>query len=368
MHGLGDCLHERALLRYWLARTTDDIHLETSWPCVFWDMADRVKFVRAPIALRTQIKNAEREKDKFVPQLSQFVKPTWQIRYTQEIADKTPSRSVLESMFWSVGIKDGYETSDFTLPIQPDAAEFADGLIKDWHTNRGNNKPICVYRPLVIRPEFRGAQIRNANVDDYAEVFSHIREKYFVVSVAYLEDNREWITGPRLKADVEYHKGELVFERLAALVARAEVAYCSNGMMAVLAPAVGTRTISVCGGYEPPSWLADGAKHAPYLAIPTLKPCNCGWSGCNNPCDKKLDIFASVARVRDFCGIPEGYNPPQLSQFFDVPEVPTPRPNPQGVPTVFTGRNRMQRMMIARQQDRQLQRQKMRVEQPGIKA
>ena len=370
MHGLGDTIHSRALLRYWLAHSDNTIQLETSWPCVFWDMADRVQFIRVPIALRTQTYNADREKDKyFQGQLSQFVKPTWHIRYTRDVADRTPSKSVLETMFWSVGIKDGYETSDFTLPIQPDAAEFADGLIKDWHTNRGNNKPICIYRPLTVRPEFRGTMIRNANVEDYAEVFSHIREKYFVVSVAYLEDSREWITGPRLKADVEYHKGELVFEKLAALVARAEVAYCSNGMMAILAPAVGTRTVSICGGYEPGSWLADGAKHAPYLAIEPLRPCNCGFSGCNNPCDKKLDVFGAVARVRNFCGIPDSYTPPTVQHLFDNAEVPTsPRPALHvGPPPQFTGRNRMQAMLIHNQQQRQLNRQVMRTEQ-GVKA
>src|SRR5690348_14858775 len=61
MHGLGDNLHQRAIVRDYLGRG-HKIWLETPWPSVYHDLVGRqVRLVNTGSRLRTQAKNAERE-------------------------------------------------------------------------------------------------------------------------------------------------------------------------------------------------------------------------------------------------------------------------------------------------------------------
>ena len=67
MHGLGDNIHQRAIIRALLKRDYC-ISLETAWPCVYWDLAgENLRFLPRPAALRAQLKNAVRERAKFSP-------------------------------------------------------------------------------------------------------------------------------------------------------------------------------------------------------------------------------------------------------------------------------------------------------------
>ena len=293
MHGLGDNLHQRAIIRALLKR---DYHiaLETSWPCVYHDLAGPdLRFIRRPVALRTQLKNAAREADKFTaPILPHQAYRTIQISYNRSQVASLPSGTVLESMFAAALIREDYADADFRLPIPP---EWIAPTIE-------TTKPIMIYRPLVVRPEWRGSGIRNADPGHYAELVAMVRDSFFVVSLADLEPNREWIVGPQLIADAEYHHGELSFESMAALVAKAALLYTSNGFPAILGPAVGVPTISVQGGYEPGTWLGDGAKFSPYLAIDTINPCNCATSACNRPCPKTINMPRARAAVAEFVG------------------------------------------------------------------
>jgi ADP-heptose:LPS heptosyltransferase len=158
-----------------------------------------------------------------------------------------------------------------------------------------------VYRPLVVRPEWRGSGIRNAQVDQYAELIAMVRDSFFVVSIADLESNREWIVGPQIIADATYHRGELSFDTMAAIMARAALVYTSSGFPAVLGPAVGTPTISIQGGFEPARWHADGARWAPYLGIDTAVPCVCS-GACQQACTKLIDMPRAKAAVAEFVG------------------------------------------------------------------
>jgi hypothetical protein len=293
MHGLGDNLHQRAIIRALLKR---DFHiaLETSWPCVYHDLAGPdLRFIRKPVALRAQLKNGVREAAKFSsPILSHHSVRAVQITYNRTGIASSPSGAVLESMFAAAGIREDYADADFRLPIPP---EWTAPTIE-------TAKPIMIYRPLVVRPEWRGSGIRNADPQHYAELVAMVRDSFFVVSISDLEPNREWIVGPQLIADASYDHGELSFESMAALVAKAALVFTSNGFPAILGPAVGVPTISVQGGFEPAAWLADGAKYSPYLGIDTLVPCVCGASHCDRPCTKALDMPRARAAVAEFVG------------------------------------------------------------------
>jgi hypothetical protein len=301
MHGMGDNIHQRAVLRALMPNHS--IWLETSWPCIYHDLVGPdLRLLRRPVALRTQLKNATREADKFERggPLPHHRVPMVHMTYGRNSV--RPGGSILEAMFQKAGVGAAYKDFDFSLPIPDEWNSILDHIVDDDHILNPvpPHRPIMVYRPLVARPEWRGSIVRNANEDDYAAVFASIRDHFFVVSVADLEPMREWIVGPQLKADLTLHKGELSFEALAALFKRAACVYTSSGFGAVLAPAVGTPCISIQGGFEPKSWHADGAKLAPFLGIDPINPCACATSACTNPCTKKLNMDFALGAVEGF--------------------------------------------------------------------
>ena len=300
MHGMGDCVHQRAVVRALMPMHS--IWLETSWPCIYHDLVGPdLRLLRRPVALRTQLKNASREKDKFFKDgpAPHHHLPKLHMTYGRNTI-RPNGGTILEAMFLKAGIASAYADADYRLPIPYEWLYPVDEMIESWRPINGSGKPLMIYRPLVERPEWRGSMVRNANADDYAALFATIRDHFFVVSVADLEPTREWIVGPRLKADVELHKGELPFELLAALFHRAKCVYTSSGFGAVLAPAVETPCISIQGGFEPSSWHTDGAKFAPYLGIDPIQVCACATSACTNPCTKKLNMDFATGKVEGF--------------------------------------------------------------------
>src|SRR4029077_13669596 len=67
MHGLGDNVHQRALVRRVLATSDTDVWLHTPWPCLYHDLVGE-RFAVAPPArttLRTPRKNFLRERESY---------------------------------------------------------------------------------------------------------------------------------------------------------------------------------------------------------------------------------------------------------------------------------------------------------------
>jgi hypothetical protein len=293
---MGDCLHQRAILRQLMQ--TRAVTLETSWPAIYHDlMAEGLRVTRRPVALRTQTKNASRESEavKFSP-LHQFTRAGMRIATPGQQVLQTQSKTILEVMCNVTGTN--YSEADLRLPV-PSA--WQDELLRTLgHLPARASQPWLVYRPLVERPEWRGGGLRNADPVAYAALFNTIREHFFVVSVADLEEGREWLVGHQPEADMVFHRGELVFETLAALFSRAALVFTSSGFAAVLGPAVGTPTISIIGGYEDVRCHDSGAKFAPYLAIGPKVGCSCWTSACNKTCDKSLNMDEARASVLRF--------------------------------------------------------------------
>lgn len=274
---------------------TRDVTLETSWPSIYHDlMAQGLKVARRPVALRTQSKNAARESDKFSPR-HPFLRAGMRVSYTGQQVLATPSKTIMEVMCDVTGTS--FAVADFSLPV-PD--EWTGLLWRTLPPLRLVEKPWMFLRPLVARPEWRGGTMRNADPASYVELYNRVRDKFFVISVADLADGQEWLVGPEMKADLVLHKGELVFEALAALAKCCELVFTSSGFAAVLGPAVGTPTISIVGGYEDPRCHDAGKRHAPYLAIGPRVPCSCWTASCRKVCDKQIDIVAATKSIDDF--------------------------------------------------------------------
>ena len=281
MHGLGDNLHQRGVLR----QVEGDIWLETSWPSVYHDMPN-VRCVKKGTRLRTQLKNAERQADRFVVEAP--ASRNMRIWYTPH--QVRACGSVLAAMCAGAGVS--HDAADFRLPVPQDWIDQAREFVGR------PDKPILVYRPLVERTEWRGCAARNPDARAYAELFQSVRERFQVVSVADLVPGAEWAVSEPIEADAEFHAGELHFEALAGLFAMAGLVWASPGFAVPLAQAVETPVVCVFGGYESSRSFSSGARYSRYLGIDTRHPCEC--FAHHHACRKDIDIDAARQRITDF--------------------------------------------------------------------
>ena len=289
-HGLGDNLHQRAIVRQLLA-ADNDVWIETTWPSVYHDLP--VHCVRKPSSLRTQAKNLEREADRFsttpVPGDARVI----QLRY--DVHSVRAAGSVLGGMRCP-----GFDpaTADFRMPVPIPWRTQADQILLNVGWNGCD--PILFFRPLVERSEFRAGAQRNPNHVAYIRLFRELGSRYFVVSVADVEPNKEWIVGERIWTDAAFHRGELTFEDMAAIASVSDLVYCAPGFATVLAQAVETPCITVFGGYERGYSFSAGAAWSPYLAIEPIEPCDC--FDRRHCCRKDIDLPSALDALRGFVG------------------------------------------------------------------
>jgi hypothetical protein len=289
MHGLGDNLHQRAIIRQLLPQY--DLWLESSWVAPYVDLVGQgLKVVRKETPLRTQTKNAEREAKQFHPaRPSALYMQNRRIYYGPD--DVRRHGGVLAAICANVRVN--YAEADFRLPVPSAWLKRADELIASWQPT----KPILIYRPLVDRAEWSNPA-RNPDVADYGRIFDSIREKFFVISIADLVDRVEWMVSPDVSADVTLHRGELEFEVMAALFKRAALVFCSPGFAVILAQAVETPVISVFGHYERAYSFSGGARFSPYLGIEPINPRD-DFRHEHRP-DKHIDLNTAIPRAIAF--------------------------------------------------------------------
>ena len=193
MHGLGDNLYQRAVLRHY-ATDHGPVYLTTPWPQLYADLKN-VRCVRPATRLRTQGKNiARRDLIWHRPPISARPRRWHYVRH---------SGSLLQALCVDLGIAP--ETIDFSGPpieLPP-------------------RRPYVVVRPATIRQEWH-AEARNPSPEYLASAARAARDAGLaVISVADLADGQEWALDPLPPADYRYHAGEFSVERLLALVAGA---------------------------------------------------------------------------------------------------------------------------------------------------
>jgi predicted metal-dependent enzyme (double-stranded beta helix superfamily) len=292
MHGLGDNVHQRALVRRVLASRAD-VWLHTPWPCLYHDLVGEMFHVLPPTrtTLRTQHKNLLRERDRYTSERPHPLIGPKKIWYDTPCI--RASDSILGGML-RYTLRQPLDGADFSLPV-PDAWR-AKAMARIARPDR----PIMVLRPLVDRKEWGGCATRNPDPKAYAALYNAIRSRFFVVSIADLVDRVEWICGDNLRADVTLHAGELDTETMIGMFASAAITFCSPGFALILSQAVGTPVICVYGGRESSRYYAYGARFAPTLGIDPVRPCDCFLP--KHQCDKYIDLdkaHADIARFLD---------------------------------------------------------------------
>jgi len=294
MHGLGDNLHERAIVRELMRQ--NEVWLKTSWPQLFWDMPElHLLPLKSPIGWMA--KNEQRT----VALYGRTLPPPGARTLTNGYLHRMPRGvqfhgSVLGTM---ANVCGAAAVGDFRLPIAPAWAVKADAVLMEL----GDGRPLMIYRPPVAISEANrvSAQAKIARNPDLAAshaLLCAIRDRYFVISLADMTMVSEHLIGPPFKADAEFHHGELDVETIAALTAKVDLVFASPGFMTVLAQAVSTPLICIFGGFEGKESFSAGGRYSPWLPIEPVKPCSCWSPDCTH--DKSIDIPAALARIETF--------------------------------------------------------------------
>jgi hypothetical protein len=293
MHGLGDNIHQRAVVRRMLATPDADVWLTTPWPCLYHDLVGERFHVLPPArtTLRTQRKNVLREREHYTRQRPPL-EPPRKKKIWYDAPNIRATNSILGGML-RYTLHQPLEGADFSLPV-PEAWR-AKAMAR---IARRPDRPIMVLRPLVNRTEWNGCDTRNPDPRTYAALYRAIRSRFFVVSIADLVDGVEWICGDHLDADVYLHAGELDAEAVIGLIASAALTFCSPGFALIASQSVGTPVVSVYGGRESSRFYEYGARFAPTLGIDPVRPCDCFRP--RHLCNKHIDLDQALARISLF--------------------------------------------------------------------
>jgi len=224
MQGMGDTIYQRPFIKA-LAKKYTRVYVETSWPEFLEDL-DGVYFIKSETSLRTQSKNvANQDNTKWVLQ-PKGVK-TLTINYGRR---EIQTLSIPEAMVEQFGV----EPNVWDLPVTQKSPV--------------TKRKYAVIRPVTARSEWLNVA-RNCDPKYIVEASKILKEQgYTIVSVADLEEDKEWIVGQEPYSDIKFHKGELKIKDLVALTAKASVVVSAVGFMVPMTMALGTPYICIHGG------------------------------------------------------------------------------------------------------------------------
>ncbi len=168
MLGLGDNIHQRAILRVLMEKY--DVWLESCHANIYHDlMAKGLKVLRRQTNLRTQAKTLRRENHLFTPQRHPLhIQRLPRFWYTGQDINRRAGSTILSSMFTMTGTPMP-EFPDFSLPIKVEWRTKLHKMMETWPTN---GKPLLVYRPIVVRREW-DAKARNPDPLAYEALFDY---------------------------------------------------------------------------------------------------------------------------------------------------------------------------------------------------
>lgn len=274
MYGLGDTIYQRAVVHALHAvYPTEPIYLRTAWPQLYSDMPTRC--VKPDTRLRTQHKNIQRQG------LNWCEAPAM---YDQRLGYRGHG-TMLSGMFDSVEMQP--RRVRFDLPTFTQAVK--------------TTRPYIVVRPGTVRTEWIAAA-RNPDPWLICRVIDELRQDFDIISIADLEQGKEYAVEPLPYADQRFHAGELRCEDLMALVQNAAGVVGGVGWLLPAALAYRTPMLLLYGGWGhingPQHILDDRLPTENLVQVFPDKFCMCNDRLHN--CDLKVsDIAPHLSRFRD---------------------------------------------------------------------
>lgn len=273
MQGMGDTIYQRPFIKA-LAKKYNKVYVESAWPELLEDI-ENVYFIKSETKLRTQSKNVSgQEGRKWVDQ--PIGVKTLTIRYGHK---EMRTMSIPEAMAQHFGVS----PEVWDLPV----TEKSPVKVKKY----------AVIRPVTARSEWLNVA-RNCHSEYIVRASKILKEQgYTVVSVADLEEGKEWIVGEEPYADIKFHKGELKIKDLVALTAKASVVVSAVGFMVPMTMALGIPYICIHGGQG--GHNSSGKISHEILPhnnkISWIEPDNfCMCTDMKHECDKTISNFNSI--------------------------------------------------------------------------
>lgn len=215
MRGLGDNIYQRPFVRQ-----IHECFLETPYPEFYKDM-DNVYPVKPQTELRTQLRHMSAYKGKW---------------FRVPVA-KVP---VIKVGYGEEGISAGMMRCTGYLPGKMDMPTLAGPLL---------DKPYIIVRPVTVRSEWFN-RARNPNPQYvYDAAVAAMDIGLTVVSIADVEEGKEWIEGKDPPAHIKYHHGELSTVQLMGAVQHATAVIGGIGWI-----------LPACIAYQTPAWIIAGGQ------------------------------------------------------------------------------------------------------------
>lgn len=272
MRGLGDSVYQRPFIR--TLALDHDVWLRTPWPELFEDVP-HVRFVLYSEHLRTQAKNLVRNRHK--RGWHRHTSGMRVIRTCYGISN--PYQGILPDMATVFGVP--FDPRLFDLPVSgPSPVQ--------------SSRPIALVRPVTVRNEWANPA-RNCLPAYIHEAIGILRERFHVVSVADVVEGGEWFDGEPPAADQVFHRGELVFPQLLALLHHAAVVVGPVGWIAPAAAAAKRPLVLIAGG--------QGAWNAPELIYhTTVDTSRVRWLMPDQYCRCCIPDHACAKTITNFAG------------------------------------------------------------------
>jgi hypothetical protein len=285
MQGLGDNIFQRAFVKT-LAQS-EDVVLRTPWPQLYADLP-RVRCIPSPTRLRTQLKNMlAQPHGAFVDWKPGRVARTVTVSYGHKALERGSVIRAMEACF-------GVPPSGWDLPARL--------MLGRWAPT---GRPIAMVRPVTVRAEWLNIA-RNPLPEYVAHAAAQLMRTHHVISVADLEDGKEWLDGEAPPAHEYLHHGELTVESLLALVVAADVVVGGVGWIVPACIATGTPLFCILGGqggHNAPSKITDPRMRLSHVRF--AEPdhfCQCTdmrHGGCDKRITGFVDQWAAFQSERD---------------------------------------------------------------------
>ncbi|WP_239042537.1 glycosyltransferase family 9 protein [Citrobacter freundii] len=201
MHGIGDNINQRCFVKA-LVEKGHEVWLKTPLPEIYVDIPN-VHFVHSNSPLRTQQKSEQHSLVQFEPEPPGI--PRSRIFYGNGHLQQGSIFAAMEQQF-------GTRPARLDLPrYKPAGIRTPDG------------KPVAVIRPTTERTEWHNASRGPLNqyIDDVSRQLA-IRG-FHVISVADVQEGKEWIPDGEPFAHQKFHNGEINIWQMLALVESADI-------------------------------------------------------------------------------------------------------------------------------------------------